>query len=99
MNTQDLINEALQADGHHVDGYRKSSEPHNGITCEIIIRSSYNRTTGRFGPDTQRTYFWDASVRISRAKAEEILAGTNDVEEDIDYQNLNPVTLKPYNWS
>jgi len=91
MNTQDLINEAKQAKGIHCDGFRQTSEPHNDVVCEIIIRSKYVRSTGKY-VETSRVQFWDASVRISRAKAEEILDGTDGAwtKEEIKFGDYNP---------
>jgi hypothetical protein len=91
MNTQDLINEANAAKGIHCDGFRKNSETHNGVNCEVICRTTYNKKTGEY-VHTQRAYFWDGSLRISRAAAEEILAGNR--EEKPDYSKFNIFTGK-----
>jgi hypothetical protein len=67
MNTAEMIEAARNQPGIHCDGYRQHSAC-GDVECQLITRSKNGR-------DRTRAYFSIGARNISRAVAEQILAG------------------------
>lgn len=82
MNTQDLINEALNSErilascGVKFDWHQFSGSE-NGIECELHVNGIDDAHARRMGAIQEfkvvRTTFWHGCNRVSRAEAEKIL--------------------------